>query len=265
MSPKKYPLFSIVTITLNNYQGLLKTAKSVDNQTYQDFEWLVIDGNSTDESLSFLKEKRSKERTQQYPFTFYSQEDEGIYDAMNIGISKAKGKYILFLNAGDELADDSVLEKIAPYAAKKPDFIYGDALELNDKGQDSYKKARRYKDIKWGMFTHHQAMFYNRLLIRDRKMHYSLLYRIASDYDFTIRFLKVSKKSMYFPHAICIFEQGGISQKQASLGRKEQYLIREHLDITPIALNLFIMLSQAISFTIRSKLPWLYHLLRSSK
>ncbi len=263
MSPTKYPIFSIVTVTLNNHQGLIKTAKSVEKQTYHNFEWIVIDGQSSDQTLDFLKEKRSAERTKEFPFAFYSEKDDGIYDAMNLGISKAKGKYILFLNAGDQLADDSVLEKIAPYASKNPDFIYGDALEPLQGDKYHYKKSRRYKDLKWGMITHHQSMFYNRLTIRDNKLHYSLLYKIAADYDFTIRYLKISKKSMYFPHAVCIFEQGGISQQQDAIGRKEQFIIRERLEIVAVPMNLFIICIQAISITMRRKAPRLYHLLRS--
>ncbi len=260
---KTYPTFSIITITLNNVSGLKSTAQSIENQKFDDYEWIVIDGESNDETLDLLRQKRSASRTDKYPFTFTSESDDGIYDAMNKGIKQAQGKYLLFLNAGDTFAHDNVLSEIAPHTKKMPDFIYGDALEptKNSKSQN-YKTARRYKDIQWGMITHHQAMFYNRLSIRNHKMHYSLLYHVASDYDFTLRFLQKAQKCSYYAKPVCIFEQGGLSQKQAALGRKEQYIIREKLDLVPPYKNLWIMSVQTILWYIRQNTPRLYWLIK---
>ncbi len=265
VTKKHFPTFTIVTITLNNYSGLMKTWKSIESQDFEDFEWIVIDGGSNDKTIEFLRKKRSATRTALNPFRFVSQTDEGIYDAMNTGIKEAKGKYILFLNAGDRLASNDILSVMAPFTEKKPDFIYGDSLEPPlKKGQPPiYKKARRYKDIKWGMITHHQSMIYNRLVIRDHKLHYSLLYEIASDYDFTLRFLQKSKKMLYIPKPICIFEQGGISQQKASKGRHEQYLIREKLDIVSQAENLWIGFIQMLSWKLKTISPPLYRFLKS--
>jgi len=262
---KHFPVFSIVTITLNNYSGLQKTYKSVEKQTFNDFEWLVIDGGSKDDTLDFLRARRSATRTALNPFRFVSEPDDGIYDAMNKGIKEARGRYILFLNAGDELATPDVLESIHPFTEKKPQMIYGDALEPDSSEKDgyAYKKARRYKDLTWGMITHHQAMLYHRHVIRDQKLHYSMNYDIAADYDFTARFLQKAKRIIYFPKPICIFEQGGISQQQASKGRREQYLIREQLDMVPQPKNLFIMCVQAASWHIKKISPGLYRAIKA--
>ncbi len=254
---KKFPLFTLVTITLNNYDGLIKTYGSIKNQNFDSFEWIVIDGGSTDETLEFLRKHRSETRTQQHPFQFLSEPDDGLYDAMNKGIEKARGHYILFLNAGDQLAQSDTLETISKHTQSKPEFIYGDALD------PQYKTARRYKDIAWGMITHHQSMLYRRHTIRDFKMHYSLLYTIASDYDFTLRFLQKAKKIIYIPKPICIFEQGGLSQKNAALGRKEQFIIREKLELVPVHKNLYILCIQAISWNLRRFCPWGYRAIKS--
>ncbi len=259
---KDFPLFSIITITLNNFDGLQKTAKSIEKQSLNDYEWLVIDGESSDKTLDYLREKRSKTRSDKYPFTFISEKDDGIYDAMNKGISCAKGRYLLFLNAGDELASANILEQIKPLTEKKPDFIYGDSLEPY-KGKLHYKTAKSHKNIEWGMFTHHQAMIYSRLLIRDLKMHYSLRYKISSDYDFTARFLRKAKKISYIKKPICIFEQGGISQKNAKLGRKEQYIIRENLEIVSQPKNLWILIVQSASWQLKNLSPALYNALKA--
>ncbi len=257
-----FPTFTIITVTLNNLQGLEKTAKSIEKQIFTDFEWIVIDGKSTDGSVDYLRNKRSASRSNQYPFTFISDKDDGIYDAMNTGISMSKGNYLLFLNAGDELASHKTLELIQPQAKKKPDFIYGDSIEPI-KNHPIYKEAKPYKDAQWGMFTHHQAMLYRRHTIRDNKLHYSLRYEIASDYDFTLRFLQKSKKSIYIKQPICIFEQGGISQQNAYQGRKEQYIIRENLGITSQPKNLWILIAQSIAWQIKRLSPTIYRAMKS--
>ena len=209
----KFPTFSLITITLNNSTGLKKTAKSIEKQTLKDFEWLVIDGQSSDDSLDFLREVQRDANKNNKKFRYITEPDDGIYDAMNKGMQQARGKYLIFMNAGDELAAANTLEIIAPHTLKKPDFIYGDAIEPSENGGENVTKpARRYKDSPWGMITHHQSMVYSRLRLRDLKIHYSLSYKIASDYDFTLRFLNNAKKLIYIPKPICIFEQGGISQ-----------------------------------------------------
>lgn len=260
---ENFPTFSIITITLNNFEGLKKTEKSIDTQTYENFEWIVIDGNSTDNTLDHLKNRRTNTRRDKNPFKFISEADEGLYDAMNTGIEQARGHYIVFLNAGDELAATETLSLIAPHTEKKPDFIFGDALEPINGNKTTYKKARRYKDIAWGMITHHQAMFYRRHTIRDFKMRYSLIYEIASDYDFTARFLLKAKKIAYLPKPICIFEQGGVSQRNAALGRKEQFIIRQNLEMVQPTLNLWVLIVQSSAWRLKSAWPSGYRMLKS--
>jgi len=263
IAEKHFPTFSIITITLNNYSGLQKTWKSIENQSYTNFEWLVVDGESSDATVEFLRERRSSTRSTKNPIRFISQKDDGIYDAMNSGIDMAKGHYLLFLNAGDMLANDKILERITPHTEKKPQFIYGDAYEQRKNGgKPIAKPARRYKEMAWGMFTHHQAMLYRRHTIRDFKLRYSLLYKISADYGFTARFLLKAKKIIYIQRPICIFELGGISQKKAALGRKEQYIIRETLDIIPVYKNLWILIVQTISWNLNTYAPWLYIVLK---
>ncbi len=259
---KDFPTFSIITITLNNFAGLEKTTKSIEKQAFTDYAWLVIDGGSTDKTIDFLRARRSNTRQDKYPFTFTSEKDSGIYDAMNKGMSLAKGRYLIFLNAGDELASTDILEKIAALTEKKPDFIYGDSLEPY-KNKHIYKPAKNHKDIAWGMFTHHQAMIYSRHKVRDYKMHYSLRYKISSDYDFTARFLQKSANISYIKQPICIFEQGGISQQNAALGRKEQYIIRENLNMVSQPKNLWILTIQSLSWRLKSISPTFYNVLKA--
>ncbi|MDH5723505.1 MAG: glycosyltransferase [Alphaproteobacteria bacterium] len=259
----KKPVFSLITVTLNNLEGLKKTYESIDEQTSHNFEWIVIDGASTDGTSDFLIELQKK-----HDYLLYSsEEDEGIYQAMNDGIKAAKGQYLLFLNAGDKLASPKVLEKLQPLANKNPDFIYGDSLEISrkDTNKTFYKPARRYKNMPWGMITHHQSMLYSRKVIRDHKLLYRQIYSISSDYDFTLRFLNNAKKITAIPAPICIFEPGGISQKHAFEGRRQQFIIRENLRLVSQAENVGIFLVQSLVWHFRSLFPALYEMIKSTK
>lgn len=248
------PLFSVITVTKDNLAGLRLTHRSLEEQTCRNFEWIVIDGASTDQSMDFLGKTRAK---------WVSEPDEGPFDAMNKGIKAARGTYLLFLNAGDLLARSETLAKVESIAAKEPDFIYGDALETpsaeNEQQQEPfYKTAGRYKDLPRGMFTHHQAMFYRLEHIRKNGLWYSVIFEIAGDYDFTARFLKTAKKIVYAPIPICIFQGGGISQRKAAEGRREEFLVRERLDLVPLPRNVLIYALQTLAWTLRQRFPALY-------
>lgn len=190
--------FSIITITKGNPQGFWRTKASVEAQDYTGYEWIVIDGDK--------------------------EPDAGIYDAMNKGIDRACGNYLIFMNAGDVFAAPDVLTRVAASLKNTPDFIYGDAYE-----GPHYKPARH--DIRAGMITHHQAMFYRRGSLR-----YDLKYRIAADYKFTIEAIQAAN-ILYLPFAICVFEEGGVSQRKSALGQSEQQAIRLEFGIPSARVN----------------------------
>ncbi len=233
------PLFSIVTITRNNREGLIATHKSLPHGNY---EWIVIDGDSSDGTKEYLLS---------VPAHSMSEPDSGIYNAMNKGLAMANGQYVIFMNAGDRFSDPDILSTLKKIiAAESPDFIYGDALESSG----FYKKARH--NIAGGMITHHQAMVYKRPQIK-----YNEEYRIAGDYDFTLRFLKQSKTIHYIPCAICIFSEGGISQQRSADGRREEFIIRRRNGIS-IYVCLLVYMRQAMSAWIKSISPALYRRMR---
>ncbi len=223
------PRFSIVTVTKNNLAGLQKTHASLIAQNYTRYEWLVIDGGSTDGTLSHFTPD-------------LSEPDHGIYDAMNKGIDRADGDYILFLNAGDTLASSDILERLASLDA---DFLYGDSRE-----SDRIKRA--YHDITRGMMTHHQAMVYRRAAIGD--LRFDTRYKIAADYDFTRRFLQRTSNALYVPAVLCDFESGGLSQKQALLGRREQFSVRRALGAS-LKVSIHLYIRQTLAQNLRRLAP----------
>ena len=113
---------SIISINYNNKEGLRKTVESVVNQTYKNFEYIVIDGGSTDDSTDILDEYHEKINY------IVSEPDSGIYNAMNKGIKVAKGDYLLFLNSGDCLIDQFVIQKVITELNDKISIYYGNLI-----------------------------------------------------------------------------------------------------------------------------------------
>ena len=114
------PLFSIITVCRNEFPKIRATCESICNQSVRNFEWIVIDGASTDGTLDVLDEYRDRIAI------LVSEPDKGIYNAMNKGIRRAGGEYVVFMNGGDRFMDENVLETVA--AAPRKDIISGDLL-----------------------------------------------------------------------------------------------------------------------------------------
>lgn len=203
------PLFSVITVVLNDIAGLMATGKSLAAQTFDEREWIVIDGGSTDGAVEYLRQSNA---------TWLSERDRGLYDAMNKGIDRATGEYLLFLNAGDELADESVLARLASAArdrlqgAAVAALIYGDALDYDaDRpGVMLYRRARSDRSIWYGLFARHQAMLFQRDALGE--LRYNPENRIAGDYEFVARLLIERQAAcLYVPYPICKFRRGGLS------------------------------------------------------
>lgn len=254
---KPAPLLSIVTITRQNRTGLAMTAKSLAAQVQTDFEWIVIDGASNDGTAELLGQAPRP------PDIVLSQPDHGIYDAMNKGLSRANGEYTLFLNAGDSLPAADTLPLIYQELSRhRPDFLYGDALEQNLDGRQHYKSARTHKKSALGLFTHHQAMIYKTALLNNFR--YNLDYKIAADYDLTLRFLKEAKHVRNLSAPLCIFTAGGLSQTAAHQGRAEQFTIRKRLKTANILQNILIYAAQYLNWYFRKLTPGAYWFLKRS-
>lgn len=248
------PLFSIITVTKNNRAGLRQTATSIQEQEFTDFQWIIVDAVSNDGTAEDLET---------YAATILCEPDDGPYDGMNKGIDLALGDYIIFMNAGDCFAQTQTLQKIRDAVwISQPDFIYGDAWETDGK-RTSYKPARSYLKADKGMFTHHQAMFYKRSLIRN--LRYDQTYAIAADYDFTLQFLNLARTCLYLPLPVCLFRSGGISQKNVRVGRNEQFAIRQKHKTLSLPKNALTYALQTVSWGFRACAPGLYWKIRQSK
>lgn len=215
------PQLSIITVCYNPGNLLHKTVESVEAQYFQDFEYLVVDGNSKDNTISYL------ETLQHLPgFRFISEPDKGIYDAMNKGVAMSKGDYILFLNAGDTLKSPNTLSQIFA-KHNNADFIYGDAELVDDASKvlglmrNGAPEQLSWKSFIDGMVVCHQAI----LVKRGIAPFYNLDYKIAADIDWAIRCLKSAKTIHNTKMVISTFLAGGTSSQRKKTAWKERYSI----------------------------------------
>ena len=198
-------LISIITINYNNIKGLKTTIRSVIDQSYENIEFIIIDGNSNDGSKEVIKKYKN--------FINYSicEPDNGPYDAMNKGIDRAVGDYLLFLNSGDYLANNLVLEKYLKFNPVE-DIVYGDSMI---KEGNRFKRIKMPKTLTIGIaLTHtinHQTIFYKKTLFDDGSR-YDCSYKIVADWVFTNK--AVINKNCSTRHInliISVYDTDGIS------------------------------------------------------
>lgn len=234
--------FSIVTVTYNAGEWLRKTADSVLMQKYPSVEHIIIDGCSKDNTVNLaLEYKRHNDETGNgHVVSVVSEPDKGLYDAMNKGLGKATGDYVVFLNAGDCLPASDTLEALAGCADGKKEYpavLYGDTNIVD--AEYRFLHSRRLtppEHLSWHSFRHgmlvcHQA-FYARLDIARRQL-YDLRYRYSADVDWCIRVMKEAER-MGLPlcnvHAVLAnYLQEGQSTIHHKASLKERFrVMRDH-------------------------------------
>lgn len=221
---------TIITITFNPGDLLDRTAQSILNQTCADFEYLVVDGNSSDDTLANLQRLTTAFKEKGITMRWVSEPDKGIYDAMNKGLRLASGNYVWFVNAGDIIAAPNVLEIILSSISSKkmePDFIYGETLIVDSSGaimgerRLKAPKKLTWKSFRMGMLVCHQSMLVKRTVAPE----YDLTYRYSSDFDWTIRCLKKSSSIFNMEMVLSHFLDGGVSKKKMKASLKERFNI----------------------------------------
>lgn len=209
--------YSIITVNYNNHEGLRRTIESVIHQTFRDFEFIVIDGGSTDGSVDLLKEYDAKIDY------WVSESDGGIYQGMNKGIRKAKGDFLNFMNSGDCFYDEDVLYRVDAQNNGDADIITGRDYHYSEKRHTSHASIQppRVSMLTFFISTlDHQSSFIRRSLFQDSP--YREDYCLVSDWIFfTEKVVSEGKRVQFIPDIICRREEGGISQQQCERNRKE--------------------------------------------
>lgn len=216
-------LFTVITVTYNAEHTLMRTLKSVQEQTYRKIEHIIVDGNSTDTTVELIKQHTTKNTR------WISEKDCGIYDAMNKATAMAKGQYICYLNAGDAFYEKETVEKLVSTAKKHqhPDILYGETVIVDNKGRFLHNrrlkapKRLHWQSFKQGMLVCHQAFIIKRSLFEP----YDLTYRFSSDVDWCIRMMKKSKSIVNTYEVLIKYLNEGVTTTNRNASLKERYQI----------------------------------------
>lgn len=219
----QYPRFTVITVCYNDKQGLERTICSIINQTYTDYEYIIIDGGSTDGTTDLIKQYNEH-------VTFWiSEPDNGVYDAMNKAIDYATGEHCIFMNAGDCFFDNQVLFQVAQYGNQ---YDLGVGISSNTSHETKSQKVYPPKNLSslfWENYSViHQAAFMRTSMLKERK--YDTNYRIVADWKYMFTEY-LSRTYTYQPMnvCVCIFEGGGISSDTAKRISERDRALRELL------------------------------------
>lgn len=230
-------MISIIVVSLNTADKFKNTIKSILKQTYNNYELIVVDGNSEDETKNYIK------KYYKYFNKIIIEKDKGIYDAMNKGIRKASKKWIYFLNSGDVFYNNKILEQTVVKLKNNEDFdvIVGNSFIL--KGKLNFKSRRKkLTNFSLGSSFSHQAAFVKTKLMK--KEFFKLKYKYAADFDFFLRLLNQNYKFKYINQNISLNLPDGISDTNKVEVIKEFRKITFKYNITlrkKIIYNLFIV------------------------
>ncbi len=221
---------SVTTVSLNAGKDIESTINSILNQSFTDYEYLIIDGGSVDATIEIAKRYTKNFLEKGISYRIISEKDEGIYDAMNKAAKYANGEWIIYINAGDALFDSTVLERLSSEIADDLDVIYGDAVLLD---HNKYKllKAKSLEFFKYSNPICHQASLTKTDIVREYSFRKE--YEIAADFDSFLRvYLSNANAFKKLNYTFSIFLLGGISkdvfkrEKEFNFSRKRNGLKR---------------------------------------
>lgn len=218
-------VLTIITINRNNAAGLEKTMQSVLSQTCIDFEYVVVDGASTDDSVAVIRRLAPAFGDR---LKWISEPDKGIYNAMNKGIGMATGEYVQFLNSGDSLVTSVVVAKMGAALEEKnsPSILYGNMLKAFPNGQVVQDKGFIGEEITFlGLYMgtlNHSSAFIRRFLF-DTYGLYDESLKIVSDWKWFLQTIVFgNEKPVYADIDVALFDMAGISETNRELARKER-------------------------------------------
>jgi len=246
------PKLSIITINYNNRDGLERTIRSVVGQTFKDFEYIVIDGGSTDGSVDVIK--KYSDRIDYW----VSEPDKGIYNAMNKGVSKATGDFCQFLNSGDWLETNVVIEDILPYLTNQVDILSGYTHHVFPDGSFVCRKASSPRYITAMNLINnsiaHPSAFIRRSCLLKRP--YNERMKIVADWEFFVNaYFEDNLKYRHIEYNVALFDSTGVSSINANYARKEGEELRKTLANEKIMTELA---------AVPPEIVWMYRILRES-
>lgn len=230
------PLFSIITVTYNAASTITPTIESVNAQTFDLFEHIIVDGASTDNTVDLVR------RLSRRLPNIISEPDDGLYDAMNKGLTMARGEYVIFLNAGDRFHSAEVLTKLSNAAFDNdfPGVIYGQTDIVDASGR---RLAGRHLEaptvltlnsFRNGMTVCHQAF----VALRKITSYFNTSYRFSADYDWCIRCLQRSRRNHYVDMVLIDYLNEGVTTDNRSRSLMERFrIMSRYYGLLPTVIN----------------------------
>jgi len=209
---------SIITVAYNADRFIRDAIESVLGQNYINVEYIVVDGKSTDTTVNILESYIECFKKAGKSIRWISEEDQGIYDAMNKGIALASGRYIGLLNADDYYTNSKIISFVAGFLSRSPkDYIYGDVAFVNDTGERITRKysSKIYnkKRLKYGIMPAHPTLFVKKDVFKKVGL-YDPTFRIAGDFDFVARLASCDDlEYSYIPEVFIKMRRGGVSTR----------------------------------------------------
>ena len=215
MNHHSLPTVTVITVCYTAKEALKTTMRSVFAQRYDALEYVIVDGASTDGSVELIKQSANKVDH------WVSEPDNGIYDAMNKGARQASGEWVMFLNAGDEFANEDVLRRIFEHDIQA-DIVYGDVVK------DGIVKEAEPPHAAHRMFFCHQSCLTRHSCLLQTP--FDTTHKLSADFKFFKQMYRERKrfKQLHFP--IAVFDTGGISNRKRSMGLKDNMRVIAEVD-----------------------------------
>ena len=251
--------FSIITIVYNGEYFIEGTMQSVLNQTFTDYEYIIIDGASKDSTVSLIQDFAPQTPKGGSPiFKWISEPDKGLYDAMNKGLRLATGDFLLFLNAGDRLFESTTLEKIAAAATPTTDILFGETMLVDDARKhigtrtditvQKLPEKLTWKSMRLGMVVCHQSFLPARKIAPQY-----IDNNLAADIDWVIKCLKNAQNVTNTHTIVSEYLMGGVSKKKHQQSLRDRYAVLEtHFGAVGNFLNHILITFRAVIFKIQN-------------
>lgn len=227
--------YTIITVTYNAQERIQKTMESVLQQDYCDYEYLIMDGESQDQTLDIVENMKN---TYKQNVRVYSQKDSGIYNAMNKGIEKADGDYILFLNAGDVLYERCTLSSLAEQIARYGNGIYcgNTCMMLEGKLLGIYEFKKNHRTVLDGLLHYkmpcHQSIIAPAYLLK--KYFFDEKYKMRADYDWLVKCYRKGVKFQLVEDVIAGYDMSGMTSKifnQLFMKNESEMIVKKYYPI----------------------------------
>ena len=207
---------TVITVARNARNDLRRTMESVARLSYPDVEYIVVDGASTDGTVEMLEKSKGVRWT--------SEADRGIYDAMNKGVTKATGEWVIFMNAGDRFASDDVIERVFSHPeTDAADVIYGDVVKRGTVCSASPEPVDGHR-----MFFCHQSYIARCKCLIDTP--FDISHRMSADFKWVKMMIKQGRRLVYVPVAVSEFDTGGVSNTSRSRGLADNMRVIRELE-----------------------------------